>query len=97
MHFEGYVDIFDAGPVLQGRVGELRAVRESVQAVAVEGMPDEGAVPVLVSNTVLGDFRMIVARSIPGSAHVALTAAEMTLLRVQAGAAVRTLSLTAAT
>ena len=97
MHFEGYVDIFDAGPVLQGRVGELRAVRESVQAVAVEGMPDEGAVPVLVSNTVLGDFRMIVARSIPGAAHVALTAAEMTLLRVQAGAAVRTLSLTAAT
>jgi arginine N-succinyltransferase len=96
MHFEGYVDIFDAGPVLQGRVGELRAVRDSVQAIAVEGMHDEEAVPVLVSNTVLGDFRMIVARSIPGAARVALTTAEMALLRVQAGDAVRTLSLNAA-
>ena len=97
MHFEGYVDIFDAGPVLQGRVGELRAVRESVQAIAVEGVHDDGAVPVLVSNTQLGDFRMIVAKSIPGAARVALTAAEMALLRVQPGGAVRTLSLNAST
>jgi arginine N-succinyltransferase len=96
MHFEGYVDIFDAGPVLQARVGELRAVRDSVQAIAVEAIQDEEAVPVLVSNTVLGDFRMIVAKSTPGAARVALTAAEMALLRVQAGDAVRTLSLNAA-
>ena len=101
MHFEGYVDIFDAGPVLQGRVGELRAVRDSVSAIAVEGVhgsdADADAVPVLVSNTLLGDFRMIVARSNPGAARVVLTAAEMALLRVQPGDAVRTLSLTAAT
>ena len=97
MHFEGYVDIFDAGPVLQGRVGELRAVRDSVQAIAIEGAHDEDGVPVLVSNTLLGDFRMIVARSIPGAASVALTHAEMALLRVQAGDAVRTLSLNAST
>lgn len=97
MHFEGYVDIFDAGPVLQGRVGELRAVRDSVQAVSVEGVHDDDAVPVLVSNTVLGDFRMIVAKTIPGAARVALTAAEMALLRIQAGDPVRTLSLNAAT
>ena len=97
MHFEGYVDIFDAGPVLQGRVGELRAVRDSVQAAAVEGKHDVDAVPVLVSNTLLGDFRMIVAKSTPGAAKVALTAAEMALLRVQPGDAVRTLSLNAST
>ncbi len=97
MHFEGYVDIFDAGPVLQGRVGELRAVRDSVQAIAVEGEHDADAVPVLVSNTLLGDFRMIVARSTPGAARVALTPAEMALLRVQPGDAVRTLSLNAST
>jgi arginine N-succinyltransferase len=29
MHYEGYVDIFDAGPVLQARVSELRALRDS--------------------------------------------------------------------
>jgi len=97
MHFEGYVDIFDAGPVLQGRVGELRAVRDSVQAVAVEGVHDADAVPVLVSNTHLGGFRMIVAKSIPGAARVALTRAEMALLRVLDGEPVRTLSLNAST
>ena len=95
MHFEGYVDIFDAGPVLQGRVGELRAVRDSVQAIAVEGVHDDGAVPLLVSNTELGDFRMIVARATPGAARVALTIAEMALLRVREGDALRTLSLNA--
>jgi hypothetical protein len=39
MHYEGYVDIFDAGPVLQGRVSELRALRDSVLHVADEGRP----------------------------------------------------------
>ena len=36
MHFEGYVDIFDAGPVLQARVSELRAVRDSALAVVAD-------------------------------------------------------------
>jgi len=39
MHYEGYVDIFDAGPVLQGRVKELRSVRDSVLRVASKGGP----------------------------------------------------------
>ena len=32
MRYEGYVDIFDAGPVLQARIGDLRATRESTTA-----------------------------------------------------------------
>jgi arginine N-succinyltransferase len=40
LYYEGYVDIFDAGPVLQARVSELRAMRESALAIT-----DAGAVP----------------------------------------------------
>jgi len=93
MHFEGYIDIFDAGPVLQGRVSELRAVRESVLALAEEGVPEGETEHVLVSNTRLPDFRMILTRAVPGAARVALSAQELAQLHCQAGDDVRMLSL----
>lgn len=93
MHYEGYVDIFDAGPVLQGRVSELRAVRDSVLAVAGEGVEEGETEHLLVSNTRLADFRMILTRGVPGAARIALSAQELSQLHVQAGDEVRTLSL----
>jgi arginine N-succinyltransferase len=93
MHFEGYIDIFDAGPVLQGRVAELRAVRDSVLAVADEGVPGDEADYVLVSNTSLSDFRMILARACAADARIALSAQQLSQLHCQAGDQVRTLSL----
>ena len=45
MHFEGYVDIFDAGPVLQARVSGLRALRDSTLAMVVAGAQPVGAGP----------------------------------------------------
>ena len=93
MHYEGYVDIFDAGPVLQGRVSELRAVRDSVLAVAQEGSEEGETEHLLVSNTRLADFRMILTRGVPGAAHIALSAQELSQLHVQAGDEVRTLPL----
>ena len=93
MHYEGYVDIFDAGPVLQGRVSELRAVRDSVPTVAEEGQPDETCDMALVSNTSLTNFRMILARACDGGIRVPLSARELQQLHCQAGDPVRTLSL----
>lgn len=95
MHYEGYVDIFDAGPVLQGRVSELRAVRDSVLAVAEEGAHDdvEHTEHLLVSNTDLADFRMILTRAVPGATRIALSAQELSQLHLQAGGEVRTLPL----
>jgi arginine N-succinyltransferase len=101
MYFEGYVDIFDAGPVLQARVSELRAMRESQlaaigpatdwdSACAPEAAPAE---PMLVSNTDLRDFRMILSQSVPVNGTLALPEAEQRLLRCQAGGTVRTLPL----
>jgi arginine N-succinyltransferase len=95
MHFEGYVDIFDAGPVLQGRVAELRAVRDSLLAVADEGRPAGETGHVLVSNISLSDFRMILTQGSFGDPRVALSAHELSQLRCGPGDQVRTLSLNA--
>jgi arginine N-succinyltransferase len=93
MHYEGYVDIFDAGPVLQGRVSELRAVRDSILTSAEEGVPEGECDTTLVSNTKLDDFRMILTQASSGGAKVALNVRELQLLHCQAGDPVRTLSL----
>jgi arginine N-succinyltransferase len=93
MHYEGYVDIFDAGPVLQARVSELRAMRDSTVSVAEQAELSVGDRPTLVSNTALHDFRMIVASAGPVQGKVALTASELALLHCEAGDQVRTLSL----
>jgi arginine N-succinyltransferase len=93
MHYEGYVDIFDAGPVLQGRVKELRSVRDSVLRIAVEGRAGGETECLLVSNTKLDNFRMVLAQATIDGAEIALSAQELALLHVQAGDPVRTLSL----
>jgi len=96
MHYEGYVDIFDAGPVLQGRVSELRAVRDSVLATTVvaDGAPEhQESEHMLVSNTRLDDFRMILTRAVAGATRIALTAQELAQLHCEAGDEVRTLTL----
>ncbi|QGZ40067.1 arginine N-succinyltransferase [Pseudoduganella flava] len=99
MHYEGYVDIFDAGPVLQARVSELRAIRQSELAVIA---PDEDIVhacapattePTLVSNTTLKDFRMIVSEAVNVNGSIDLSSAEQQLLRCRTGDTVRTLPL----
>jgi arginine N-succinyltransferase len=98
LHFEGYVDIFDAGPVLQARVSELRAMRDSA-LVTIDSQaggaaaPAADAEPWLVSNTDLKDFRMIVSAAHPVNGKIALPEQEQQLLRCGAGAPVRTLSL----
>jgi arginine N-succinyltransferase len=101
MHFEGYIDIFDAGPVLQARVSELRAMRDSTlaqigpagdwdTACAPETAPAE---PVLVSNTNMRDFRMLLSHAAPVNGAIALPEAEQKLLHCHTGDTVRTLSL----
>jgi arginine N-succinyltransferase len=93
MHFEGYVDIFDAGPVLQARVSELRAVRESTLAVVDPAAISDEHEPILVSTTSMQDFRIILTTANPVNGRIALTPMDLQLLGCQAGDTVRTLTL----
>lgn len=60
--YQGYVDIFDAGPTLEVRTDDIRAVRES-RVRPFEVVPDlpEREVPVMVSNRSFSDFRVAIS------------------------------------
>jgi arginine N-succinyltransferase len=97
MFYAGFVDIFDAGPVLQARLADLRAAHDSrlirlgpaVAPVAAGTGTD--MIPMLAASTGLADFRVIVADGDP--AAVPLDAAQRDALGVTAGDAVRILPL----
>ena len=57
----GYVDLFDGGPTLQARTGDIRSIAQSQTAkvLAVSSIDARGRY--LVSNDSLGHFRAIVA------------------------------------
>ena len=94
MYYEGYVDIFDAGPVLQARIAELRGVRES-ELVTLETASgaDAGIVPALISNTRLADFRIITTNAQPQQGRLALSGCAQDLLACQPGDTLRTMAL----
>ncbi|MCS5559301.1 MAG: arginine N-succinyltransferase [Oceanospirillaceae bacterium] len=62
LHFEGHVDIFDAGPILEVRTRHIRAIRHAEQIKVQAGDPVEQGKRVLVSNNSCHDFRCIIAR-----------------------------------
>jgi arginine N-succinyltransferase len=82
-------------------VSELRAMRDSTLAdigPATDGdsacAPESVvAEPMLVSNTTLKDFRMILSQAMPVNGIVALPEAEQQLLHCRSGDTVRTLTL----
>ncbi|HEY0845900.1 MAG TPA: arginine N-succinyltransferase [Noviherbaspirillum sp.] len=94
MHYEGYVDIFDAGPVLQARVSELRSLRESDLAIveATSGTEQEKNAWIIAS-TRMQDFRVIAAPSRPHRGRLALSEEQLHTLACRAGDAVRTMPL----
>jgi arginine N-succinyltransferase len=96
LYYEGYIDIFDAGPVLQARVSELRAVHDSALAQIEALVPQQAAgdSPLLISNTALADFRVMVAPAPLQQGRIALAEQQRDLLACAGGDAVRTLALT---
>lgn len=94
MHYEGYVDIFDAGPVLQARVSELRALRESKLSL-IGGKPAAPAEdsPLLIANTAMRDFRVIAAPAVRSQGRLALSSEQQALLAGGVGDPVRSMSL----
>ncbi|RJG00083.1 arginine N-succinyltransferase [Noviherbaspirillum saxi] len=93
MHYEGYVDIFDAGPVLQARVIELRAVRESEMATVDDLSGDVAGVPCLVATNSMQQFRIIATDAFPEQGRIGLDDSHQALLGIHAGDPVRTMAL----
>ncbi|MDR5750308.1 MULTISPECIES: arginine N-succinyltransferase [unclassified Caballeronia] len=93
LRYENHVDIFDAGPVLECHITDLRTVRESVLAqVRIGERHDQGDARSLVSNTSLDDFRVGATSGVPEEGAFLLTADEAAALRVKEGDTVRVLA-----
>ncbi|AOI69932.1 arginine N-succinyltransferase [Burkholderia ubonensis] len=95
LRYQNHVDIFDAGPVLECHVNDLRTVRESVVVPVAIGVPDvrDDTPKSLVSNTSLGDFRVGVAPGVVANGAFVLSADDAAALDVKAGDPVRVLPL----
>jgi arginine N-succinyltransferase len=83
LHFEGHVDIFDAGPILEVSTRHIRAIRHAEQTQAVIGDEVLHGSRVLVCNNSCLDFRCIVARK--KSSILVLSAAQLEGLQVVSG------------
>ncbi|MBM5573121.1 arginine N-succinyltransferase [Deefgea sp. CFH1-16] len=94
--YQGYVDIFDAGPSLECSLADIRAIKDSavfpVLPVATE--PVDGSVW-LVSNRSLTDFRVTLAVSLPQDGILPLTSEVLTRLNLTHDATVRAVPLSA--
>src|SRR3546814_12797242 len=48
--YQGYVDIFDAGPAVECETGKIRAIRDSQALVLAIGTPGDDATPFIMNN-----------------------------------------------
>lgn len=97
LRYDGYIDIFDGGPVLRAAVGELRACRDSTLAVLRASLaPISAAPPMLVATTDLSDFRVAVLRAEVRDGELALPPDQRALLSRALGATLRVLPLASA-
>jgi arginine N-succinyltransferase len=91
--YQGYVDIFDAGPAVECETAKIRAVRDSAPLVLAIGTPGDDATPFLIHNRKREDCRVTVgaARFAAGTLVVDPTTAKR--LRLSAGDSVRAVPL----
>lgn len=93
--YQGYVDIFDAGPAIEAQTTKIRAVRDSQHLVLAIGTPGDDAEPFLVHNRKRQDCRITAApaRLAAGTLVVAPETAKR--LRLTVGDVVRAVPLAA--
>ena len=58
--YQGYVDIFDAGPAIEAETAKIRAVRDSQALVLAIGTPGDDATTFLIHNRKREDCRITV-------------------------------------
>lgn len=94
-HYENYVDIFDAGPTVECRRGEIRAVRESRRREVRVGRAGRTvASRCIICNTQLEGFRCALAKvELEGETVAILSEKTAELLGVSEGGVARVLEL----
>ncbi|WP_047250095.1 arginine N-succinyltransferase [Chromobacterium subtsugae] len=94
--YEGYVDIFDAGPTIQAYVSDIRAVKESqrLPAKVCDPLPQGEREWYLVCNDALAGFRSVLVEAVRPQGEFCLTPELARALDVQDGGHVRCVTLT---
>ena len=95
-HYTHYIDIFDAGPLLEARIEDLRSVRESRCSEAkVHEMTTTDESIWLIANTRFSQFRCILGKlSFEGLESVNITQQQANALGVSEGDSLRVVPLT---
>lgn len=93
--YQGYIDIFDAGPAIEVETDKIRAVRDSQTLVLAVGTPGADAIPYLVHNRKREDCRIVAAPARVASGTLVVDAQTAKRLQLNAGAQVRVVPLSA--
>ncbi|QNH05044.1 arginine N-succinyltransferase [Pseudomonas sp. B11D7D] len=93
--YQGYVDIFDAGPAIEAETAKIRAVRDSQNLVLAIGTPGDDAEPFLVHNRKRQDCRITAAPARLAAGTLVVDPATAKRLRLSAGDQVRAVPLAA--
>ena len=93
--YEGYVDIFDAGPTVECDVDDISAVASShvFTVVVSDAPPADDAVIHLLSNMGIGNYRAMLVAASPQGELLPLNAETAAALRINAGDDVRAVAL----
>ena len=91
--YQGYVDIFDAGPVIEQATDKVRAVRDSQNLVLAVGTPGEDAVPYLIHNRKRAECRITAAPARAAAGTLVVDPVTARRLQLSPGAHVRAVPL----
>ncbi len=94
MRYEGYIDIFDAGPTLEAYTQDLRIVRDSEhRKVVISATMNQGDKPLLIGNDSYKNFRAIIGSQRVTGTEVYITPMQAEALNVSEGEKVRVVAL----
>ncbi|MBD9632716.1 arginine N-succinyltransferase [Pseudomonas sp. PDM19] len=91
--YQGYVDIFDAGPAIEAPTEKVRAIADSQNLVLAIGTPGDAAEPYLIHNRKREECRITAAPARVAAGSLVVDAQTAKRLRLSAGASVRAVPL----
>ncbi|MEP9316667.1 arginine N-succinyltransferase [Pseudomonas sp. LABIM340] len=91
--YQGYVDIFDAGPAIEAPTEKVRAIADSQNLVLAIGTPGDDAEPYLIHNRKREECRITAAPARVAAGSLVVDAQTAKRLRLSAGASVRAVPL----